>query len=137
MCGECGHYEDCSKSCGEGRKEGYKECWVVNGVNEEVPGSRHSVSCTDRCFITCPVKECGDCGDYGPCSESCGAEGTQQTTRECWMNDGETGEEIPGNRYKEMCNKICFIPCSQTTTECKVYHSILLAFCILLRRCTM
>ena len=125
-CGPCGDYGPCSESCGlEGVMEGTKDCWENDGTTGvEIPGSRHKEPCSDPCFIRCPTPECGPCGEYGPCSESCGAEGVAETTKDCWLNDGETGVEVPGSRHPEPCTQPCFLPCPTTTTElCNVYHS--------------
>ncbi|KAI0208075.1 hypothetical protein LSAT2_007248 [Lamellibrachia satsuma] len=112
-CGPCGDYGGCSESCGkEGIKEGTMDCWLVNGVTgQEIPSTRHKELCTDTCFTRCPERKCGLCGEYGPCSESCGADGTKTGTKDCWMKDGDTGIEIPGSRHPEECNAGCYIPC--------------------------
>ena len=123
-CGPCGEYGPCSESCGaEGTKTGTKDCWLKDGDTAiEIPGSRHPEECNDGCFIRCPIRDCGPCGEYGPCSESCGADGIAETTKDCWLKDGETLVEIPGTRHEEPCTEPCFIPCP-TTTTCKVYDS--------------
>ena len=99
-CGPCREYGPCSESCEkEGTKETTKDCWLNDGTTgEEIGGSREPVTCTETCLIPCPVKECGPCGYYGPCSESCGIEGTKETTKDCRLNDGTTGEEINDTR---------------------------------------
>ncbi|KAK2151819.1 hypothetical protein NP493_2565g00008 [Ridgeia piscesae] len=112
-CGPCGEYGPCSESCGEeGTRETTKDCWLNDGTTgEEMDGTRKQVPCTETCLIPCPVRECGPCGEYGPCSESCGEEGTRETTKDCWLNDGTTGEEIDGTREQEPCTETCLIPC--------------------------
>ena len=117
-CGECGDYGVCSESCGVGTMDGTVDCWLVSGVDgHEMPSTRHKRPCNKTCFIPCPKKKCGDCGDYGPCSESCGAEGQMGATQDCWLNDGVTGLEVPGSRYHTACTDTCYIPCP---TPCKV-----------------
>ena len=137
-CGECGDWGECSESCGaRGSQEGGKECWMVSGVTgEEIPSSRHVVTCTQHCETPCPTEECGECGDWGECSESCGARGSQEGGKECWMVSGVTGEEIPSSRHSVTCTKHCETTCPTTTTEatttteptttttpCNVYYS--------------
>ena len=125
-CGPCGEYGPCSESCGaDGTKTGTKDCWMKDGdTGIEIPGSRHPEECNAGCYIPCPKRKCGPCGKYGPCSESCGAEGIAETTRDCWLEDGETGIELPGTRHEEPCTEPCFITCPTTTTEqCNVCHS--------------
>ena len=117
-CGPCGEYGPCSESCGkEGTKETTKDCWLNDGTTgEEIDGSREPVTCTETCLIPCPVKECGPCGEYGPCSESCEIEGTRKTTQDCWMNDGTREEEIDGSREQVPCVETCLI--SYPVPEC-------------------
>jgi len=112
-CGPCGEYGPCSESCGiEGTRETTQDCWMNDGTNgEEMADTRKQVPCVEKCLIPCPVPECGSCGEYGPCSESCGIEGTRETTQDCWMNDGTTGEEIEDSRKQVPCFEKCFIPC--------------------------
>ena len=112
-CGPCGEYGPCSESCGiEGTRETTHDCWLNDGTTgKEIDGSREPVTCTETCLIPCPVPECGPCGEYGPCSESCGIEGTRETTQDCWLNDGTTGEEIDGSREQVTCTETCLIPC--------------------------
>ncbi|KAK2151820.1 hypothetical protein NP493_2565g00004 [Ridgeia piscesae] len=117
-CGPCGEYGPCSESCGEeGTRETTKDCWLNDGTTgEEMDGTREQEPCVETCLVPCPVRECGPCGEYGPCSESCGEEGTRETTKDCWLNDGTTGEEIDGTREQEPCVESCLIVCPTTTT---------------------
>ena len=120
-CGDCGNFGDCSESCGaEGIKEGTKECWLVDGkTGLEVPSSRETLQCNDTCYDKCPpIPRCGLCGNYGSCSESCGAEGTKEGTKDCWFEDADTGEEIDNSRHGVNCSETCFKECL-----CKVYNS--------------
>ena len=124
-CGPCGSYSQCSESCGAaGTKGGTKDCWVVDGAtNVEIEGSRHQETCTDTCENDCT---CGPCEDFGPCSESCGAEGTKAGQKDCWAIDETTRREIPSSRHKETCTDKCenlckcedrcgnFGPCSES-----------------------
>ena len=113
VCGDCGDFSDCNADCDiEGIMEGTRDCWLVSGVTgQEIPSSRKKVPCTDKCLVPCPVPECGPCGEYGPCSVSCGAEGTREAVKDCWMNDGTTGEEIVGTRKGVACTETCVISC--------------------------
>ena len=125
-CGPCEEYGQCSESCGaDGTRTGTKNCWMKDGdTGIEIPASKHPNECTDACYIPCPIRECGHCRDYGPCSESCGAEGIAETTRDCWLEGEETGIELPGSRHEEPCTEPCFFPCPTTKTEqCNVCHS--------------
>ena len=117
-CGRCGNYGSCSESCGvDGTKQGTKDCWLNDGVTGmEIDGSRHDVQCSDKCFNKCPIKRCGKCKDYGPCSESCGVEGTKEGTKACWLEDAYTGEKVAGSRHKVPCSDKCEKPCP--TEEC-------------------
>ncbi|KAI0236837.1 hypothetical protein LSAT2_012606, partial [Lamellibrachia satsuma] len=117
-CGRCGNYGSCSESCGaDGTKQGTKDCWLNDGVTGmEIDGSRHEVPCSDTCFNKCPIRRCGPCGDYGSCSESCGAEGTKEGTKDCWLEDADTGEEIVDSRHDVPCSDTCEKPCP--TEEC-------------------
>ncbi|KAI0236841.1 hypothetical protein LSAT2_012610 [Lamellibrachia satsuma] len=112
-CGPCGDYGPCNVKCGvDGLMTGNMECWLVSGkTNTEKPGSRNQTRCNKTCNIPCPKKECGPCGDYGDCSESCGLVGTQNGIRECWLNDGTTGNEIPRSREEVPCNDTCYVKC--------------------------
>ncbi|KAK2181974.1 hypothetical protein NP493_373g02048 [Ridgeia piscesae] len=95
---ECGNLGPCSESCGaDGITKGTKECWTVNGdTRVEIPSSRHTVDCDETCFNKCPVEVCDDeCGNFGPCSESCGADGIMKGTKECWLVDADTRVELP------------------------------------------
>ena len=83
------------------------------------PSSRHSVPCSEPCVKICD-KLCGDCGDFGDCKE-CGVESVMTGTKECWMVDNETDQEVASTRKMEPCELPCFIPC--TTTSGKVYTS--------------
>ena len=121
VCGPCGEYGPCSESCGkEGTKEGTKDCWEEDAdTRDEIIGSRHQVQCSDACYVKCPpIPVCGPCGDYGPCSESCGKEGTKEGTKDCWEEDADTKDEIVGSRHVVMCIDVCSIEC-----PCKVYNS--------------
>ena len=117
-CGRCGNYGSCSESCGaDGTKQGTKDCWLNDGVTGmEIDGSRHEVQCSDTCFNKCPISRCGPCGDYGSCSESCGVEGTKEGTKDCWLEDADSGEEIVDSRHKVPCSDTCEKPCP--TEEC-------------------
>ena len=112
-CGPCGEYGPCSESCGkEGTKETTKDCWLNDGTTgEEITNTRKQQPCVETCLFACPVPKCGPCGEYGPCSESCGIEGTKETTKDCWLNDGTTGEEINDTRKQEPCVETCLIAC--------------------------
>ena len=120
-CGPCGNYGSCSESCGaEGTKEGTKDCWLEDAdTGKEIDDSRHGVTCSETCYIKCPpIPRCGPCGNYGSCSESCGAEGTKEGTKDCWLEDADTGEEIDNSRHGVTCSETCFKECL-----CKVYNS--------------
>ena len=95
------------------------DCWRVNGVTgSEILNTRHKKPCSDTCFIRCPIRECGDLGEYGPCNGSCGIEGIQPSTKHCWMKDGETGIEIPGSRHTIEYSATCMIPCVDPERVC-------------------
>ena len=80
--------------------------------------------CNDTCEIPCPTEKCEPCGNYGSCSESCGADGTKQGTKDCWLNDGVTGMEIDGSRHEVQCSGPCFNKCPiPRCGPCKDYGS--------------
>ena len=118
---ECGNFGPCSESCGaEGIMKGTKECWLEDAdTHVELPNSRHTVDCDEPCFNKCPIEVCDEeCGNFGPCSESCGADGIMKGTKECWLEDADTHVELPSSRHTVDCDGPCFIPCP----TCKVYH---------------
>ncbi|KAK2193943.1 hypothetical protein NP493_4g03049 [Ridgeia piscesae] len=118
---DCGNFGNCiADDCGgDGIREGTKVCWVIDGrTGKEKPSSRQSVPCSEPCVKICD-KLCGDCGDFGDCKE-CGVESVMTGTKECWMVDNETDEEVPSTRKTEPCVLPCFIPCTTTpgTVDC-------------------
>ena len=121
-CDDCGNFGNCiADDCGgDGIREGTKECWIIEGkTGKEKPSSRQSIPCNEPCVKICE-KLCGDCGDFGDCQE-CGVESVMTGTKECWMVDKETNQEVPSTRKTEPCEASCFVPCP--TTPCKVYTS--------------
>ena len=110
---ECGNFGPCSESCGaDGIMKGTKECWLVDAdTRVEIPSSRRTIDCDETCFNKCPVEECDECGNFGPCSESCGADGTMQGTKECWLVDADTRVELPSSRHTVDCEGPCFNKC--------------------------
>ena len=111
-CDDCGNFGKCiADDCGgDGIKKGTKECWIIDGrTGKEKPSSRESVPCSEPCVKIC-AKLCDDCGDFGDCQE-CGVESVMTGTRECWMVDKETNQEVPSTRKTEPCESTCFVPC--------------------------
>ena len=96
----------------KGTKETTKDCWFNDGTTgEEINDNRKQEPCVETCLIACAVPKCGPCREYGPSSESCEKEGTKETTKDCWLNDGTTGEEINDTRKQETCVETCLIAC--------------------------
>ena len=105
-CEPCRDFGPCSETCdATGIKDGKQDCWLEDAVTgDEITGTRHEGSCNDNCHNRC---ECGPCGNYGQCSESCGAAGTKDGTNDCWVVDDATNVEIGGSRKKETCTEQC------------------------------
>ena len=122
QCDDCGNFGNCiADDCfGNGIRNGTKDCWIIEGkTGEEKTSSRHSVLCSEPCIKKCETV-CGDCGDFGDCKE-CGIESVMTGTKQCWMVDKVTEQEVPSTRRTEPCEEPCFVPCP--TTPCKVYTS--------------
>ena len=60
---------------------------------------------------------CGECGDFGPCTEPCGANGSMTGTQRCHKVSGATGRMIQGTMKTQSCTDACFKECPTTTTE--------------------
>ena len=111
-CDDCGNFGHCiaDKCGGDGTKEGNKECWLIDGrTGQEISSSRHTVDCSEPCVKKCK-KVCDDCEAVGECEE-CGVQSVKKGTKECWMVDEETGQEVPSTRESEPCEESCFVPC--------------------------